>query len=94
MALEYGRRAQPYSCNPAGVTHCWESTGLLRVWDRGTQVEAAGKAAALFPNIDPADVRNVSGTVTLGCRVRLSREYAPPGLVSSVASQGVRKRFW
>ena len=44
----------------AGVRHCWDSTGLLGAWDRDVQIEAAGKAALLFHNMDAADVRDVS----------------------------------
>jgi molybdopterin-guanine dinucleotide biosynthesis protein A len=40
----------------ARVVHCWESTELLRAWERAVQVEASTKVAALFPNIDVNDI--------------------------------------
>ena len=44
--------------NKQGVAHCWETTRLLRAWDREVQVEAAAKLAQLFPNLNA-----VGGTV-------------------------------
>ncbi len=34
-----------------GVVHCWESTQLLRAWERKVQVEASQKVKKLFPNL-------------------------------------------
>ena len=39
--------------DPAGIAHCWESTELLRAWDRSVQVEAMMKKEELFPNLVP-----------------------------------------
>mmetsp|Transcript_24697 Transcript_24697/g.53271 ORF Transcript_24697/g.53271 Transcript_24697/m.53271 type:complete len:211 (+) Transcript_24697:158-790(+) len=32
----------------AGVIHCWETTQLLKAWDRQVQIEASRKASQLF----------------------------------------------
>ena len=36
------------------IAHCWESTQLLRAWERDVQAEAARKVAELFPNYQAA----------------------------------------
>ena len=42
--------------DPAGIIHCWETTQLLRAWERPVQLEASQKAKELFPNINQADI--------------------------------------
>tara|TARA_B110000046_G_C12836948_1_gene331887 strand:+ start:347 stop:685 length:339 start_codon:yes stop_codon:yes gene_type:complete len=39
-----------------GILHCWESTQLLRAWERPVQLEAMGKVKELFPNLPRAVV--------------------------------------
>ena len=38
-----------------GVAQCWESTGLLRAWERSVQLEATAKFNELFPNATKHD---------------------------------------
>ena len=37
--------------DPAGISHCWETTKLLRAWDQSVQIEAMMNAADLIPNL-------------------------------------------
>ena len=53
----------PTRPNSAFVAQLYGSRGLVRGrWDRDVQIEAAGKAAVLFPNMDAADARDVAGS--------------------------------
>ena len=53
--------------NKDGVIHCWKSTGLLRAWEGEVQLEAAGRVAELFPNLDPADAQCTADVVGRLC---------------------------
>ena len=47
------------NANKAGVIHCWETTQLLKAWDRCVQAEAMSKVKELFPNLATADAATV-----------------------------------